>query len=250
MIHSKDYTLVMSKKLSEGELGNYLIRKKILKKGALVRIYTSAGYFYTDRLGFDMPTVVLSRNGGIVMSDTPMEQEGLRIPVIKARGKVLVIGLGIGLFPTMLRMRNRKVKSVLIVEESRDVAKLVYRHIKNSKTELRISDGKDFLATCEEKFDFIFIDIWSAITTTITEVDEWTRLAKPCLAEGGEIRCWLQELYNRIHTKLPKEPINKSNFIEIHEPCLVCGKKIRFDYAGLCMDCADDLEVSEVYARR
>ncbi len=240
MIHKKDYTFIMSEKLPVGDCGNYSIKKKTLKKGALMRTYIPAGYFYVDKLDSDIPIVTLSR-AGLIMSDTPMEQEGLRIPVHTAHGKVLVIGLGIGLFPTLLRMYNRNVESVLIVEQSQDVVKLVYRHIENRKTKLRVCDGKEFLTTCEEKFDFIFIDVWSAFTTTIREIDEWTELAKPCLADGGEIRCWLQELYNRIKDKLPIEPIEQASLPVVNEPCLICGKKPRFDYAGLCMDCADDL---------
>ena len=247
MIHKKDYTFIMSDKLPEDTRGDHSIEKIALEKGTMTKMYSAVGYFYHDKVDSSIPTVRLSGGGNSVMSDTPMEQEGLRVPVMVARGRVLIIGLGIGLFPTLLGMYNRNVKSILIVEQSQDVARLVYPHIKNRKTDLRICDGKKFLMACADKFDFIFIDVWSAITTTITEIDTWTELAKPCLAEGGEIRCWLQELYDRIKDKLPKEPMQQTSSLVVHEPCLICGKKLRFDYAGLCMDCADDMEVSEMY---
>jgi hypothetical protein len=32
-------------------------------------------------------------------------------------------------------------------------------------------------------------------------------------------------------------------------PCKKCGKTIRHDYSGVCMDCADDLEISELFER-
>lgn len=240
----------MTEKLPEGKRGDYKIVKGTLEKGSLLRTYSPAGFFYHDNLNAKMPAVTLLKNGGTLMSDTPMEQEGLRIPIIAAHGRVLVIGLGIGLFPTLLRMRNRSVKSVLIVEQSRDVVKLVYPHVRNRKTDMRVCEGKKYLTACKEKFDFIFIDVWSALATTIGEIDEWTELAKPCLAEGGEVRCWLQELYDRIKHQLPREPTPQTTLAGTHEPCLICGKKLRFDYAGLCMDCADDLEVSEMYIKR
>lgn len=251
MIYRKDYTFIMSEKLPEGKSGDYILSKRTSDKGALIRMYSPTGFLYHDTLGFSMHTVSLLKDGGgLLMSDTPLEQESLRVPVIAAHGKTLVIGLGIGLFPTLLRMRNQSVKSILIVEQSRDVAKLVYHHVKNRRTTLLVRDGKEYLSTCEEKFDFIFIDVWSTFTTTIKEIDEWTKLARPCLAEGGDVRCWLQELYDQIKDKLPKKPTERTSPAAVHEPCLVCGKKLRYDYAGLCMDCADDLELSEAYVRR
>lgn len=30
-------------------------------------------------------------------------------------------------------------------------------------------------------------------------------------------------------------------------PCLRCGKTLRWDYDGLCMDCADELGISEMF---
>lgn len=250
MIHRKDYTFIMSEKLHRGSSGNYSIARKTMEKGTLLRTYSPAGFFYIDRVNSSMPVVMLLNGGCPVMSDTPMEQEGLRIPVIAAHGDVLTMGLGIGLFPTLLREHNKTVKSITIVESSKHVAKLVYEHIANSHTELIVSEGKKFLSTCKKKYDFIFIDVWNAFTTTIKEIDEWTELAKPCLREGGEVRCWLQELYDRIKDKLPTEPAEPTGLPAIYAPCLICGKKLRNDYAGLCMDCADDMEVSEMYIRR
>lgn len=250
MIYKKDYTFIMSEKLRKGESGSYSIVKGTINKGVILRMYSPTGFFYIDRFASTMPTVKLLKDGDSLMSDTPMEQEGLRAPVILAYGKVLVIGLGIGLYPTLLARRNKRVRSILIVEKSKDVVKLVYPHIKDSKTDICISEGKKYLKGCVEKFDFIFIDVWAAFTTTLNQIDEWTELAKPCLAEGGEVRCWLQELYDRIKDKLPKEPIERTGAPAIYEPCLICGKKLRHDYAGLCMDCADDMGLSEAYIKK
>jgi hypothetical protein len=30
-------------------------------------------------------------------------------------------------------------------------------------------------------------------------------------------------------------------------PCKRCGKTLRYDYDGYCMDCADDLRMSELF---
>ena len=250
MIRASRYTTILSKKFEEKTIGNFLIKKDVIPKDTLIRTYYPGGFFYHDKLNRDFPIVSLTEKGRCTwMSDTPMEQEGLRIPSIIARGDILIIGLGIGLLPTLIKMRNKMVDSITIIEKNQEVANLVYGKIKARKTSLLLNDGESYLAVPGMKFDFIFIDIWGSITAPMREIEHWTNLAKNRLKKGGEVRCWLQELYDRIKTKLPKEPVLKPGFPAVYDPCLICGKKLRNDYAGLCMDCADSLGVSELYRR-
>jgi len=246
MIRANRYTTILSGKFEEKSIGDFSITKDVLLKGVLIRTYYPGGCFYHDKLNRDFPIVKLTEGErGVWMSDTPMEQEALRIPSMVARGDVLIIGLGIGLLPTIIKMRNKMVDSITIIEKNREAANLVYSKIKTRKTSLLLSDGESYLTALGRKFDFIFIDVWGSITAPIREIDHWTELAQGRLKKGGEVRCWLQELYDRIKHKLPKEPVLKSGFPAVYDPCLICGKKLRFDYAGLCMDCADNLGVSE-----
>lgn len=248
MVQVSRYTTVLSKKLEERSKGGFSIEKDVIPKSTLIRTYYPGGYFYHDTLDQDFPIVKLTEGGKVWMSDTPMEQEGLRIPSIIARGDILIIGLGLGLLLTLIRMRNLTVRSTTFVEKNREVATLVYSKIRSRKTKLELCDGETYLSTTDKKFDFIFIDIWGGIIAPIKEIDHWTSLAKRCLKENGSTRCWLQELYDRIKLRLPKEPVLESGFPAVYDPCLICGKKPRSDYAGLCMDCADELGVSELYA--
>jgi len=39
----------------------------------------------------------------------------------------------------------------------------------------------------------------------------------------------------------PTHPVGK------HDPCKRCLKTVRYDYNGYCMDCADELGLSELY---
>lgn len=248
MIIASRYTTVLSRILPERSIGGFAIKKATLSKGTFIRTYYPGGYFYHDKLNRDFPTVRLTEEkGGVWMSDTPMEQEALRIPSIIARGDVLIIGLGLGLLPTLIKTRNEMVDTILIIERSPEVANLVYDKIKSRKTSLLLGDGEAYLAALGRKFDFIFIDVWGSIIQPMKDIEHWTSLAKGRLKEDGEVRCWLQELYDRIKAKLPKEPVLEPGFPAVYDPCLVCGKKLRNDYAGLCMDCADDLGVSELY---
>ena len=33
-------------------------------------------------------------------------------------------------------------------------------------------------------------------------------------------------------------------------PCLKCGKTLRYDFNGFCMDCADELGISEFFYKK
>jgi len=253
VINVRHYTTIMSKTLREGKCGRFSLEKEVIPKGTLLRTYTPAGFFYRDKFNRDFPVVKLKEEGGqIWMSDTPLEQEALRMPTMLASGDVLVIGLGIGLLPMLLKTRNRTVRKILIVEREPDVVDLVYNQISFTKTDVMLGEGKEQLRWLEmigRKFDFIFIDIWGGIVQPMTDIKEWTKLAEPCLKPNGMVRCWLQELYNRVKNQLPKEPVTQAGFPGIYEPCLICGKRLRNDYAGLCMDCADTLGLSEMFRR-
>lgn len=37
--------------------------------------------------------------------------------------------------------------------------------------------------------------------------------------------------------------------IVFNDPCIRCGKPLRADYEGFCMDCADSLNISELNNR-
>lgn len=249
MIQANRYTTILSRILPERSIGDFSIKKDVIPKGTIIRTYYPGGMFYRDTLNRDFPIVRLTEGKeGVWMSDTPMEQEALRVPSIVARGDVLIVGLGLGLLPTLIKMRNKMVDSITIIEKNREVANLVYSKIRSRKTSLLLNDGESYLAVPGRKFDFIFIDVWGSITAPMKEIEYWTNLAKGRLKKDGKVRCWLQELYDRIKLKLPKEPVLEPGFPAVYDPCLICGKKIRNDYAGLCMDCADDLGVSELYA--
>lgn len=253
MIDTDKYTTRLTKLIPEGRVGKFRIKKTIIPRGTRIRMYHPSGYLYHDEFNSDFPTVrLLEKDGSIWMSDTPMEQESLVVPSILAKGNVLVLGLGLGLFPQLLRKR-RRVRKITIIEKETDVVILVYPCIKLPKTEVVISDAKayiDFAAAVGYRYDFIYVDIWSGILAPLKVMDEWVEIAKPVLAPGGVVYCWLRELYDRVKDKLPKEPVTQPGFPNVYDPCLICGKTLRNDYAGLCMDCADELDVSEIHAEK
>ena len=250
MIVPKHYSHQLYRKLEEKSVGGFSISKSTIHKGSFIRTYHPAGFFYHDWLSSDLPVVKLVGDGGTLMSDTPLEQEAYKLPVSLARGDILVIGLGIGLFLQLLRERNTLVKHITIVELREEVKSLVWRKVKSSNTELIIADGKEYLKDAGRQFDYIFIDVWGSICGTLADVKSWRELAQSRLRGDNVVDFWLRALYNRVEYRLNQGPSLATSAPGPHDPCLICGKKIRFDYAGLCADCADPLGLSEYFMRK
>lgn len=256
MIHKNRYTTVLTDRLPEGQSGKFKIVKTVIPKGTDIRTYSPLGYCYHDTFAGNFPTVKLTEESGndepdtIWMSDTPFEQEGARFASIVAKGDILIVGLGIGLLPVMIKARNKMVKTITIIEREQDVVNLVFRHIKTRKTRVVVADAESYLYTTDDRYDFIYVDIWEAFITPLKVGELWTAIASRCLNEGGSVRWWMQELHERVRGKLPTKPVEQQDFPGYHKPCLICGKALRFDYAGLCGDCADTLEVSELFIEK
>ncbi len=250
MIYPKRYNHVLYDKLEAKTVGNFSINKLTEPKGFLIRTYHPAGYFYHDRLSKELPVVTLVENNHTLMSDSPMEQESYRYPISFARGNVLIIGLGVGLFLELLKERNKTVDHITVVELNREVKYLVWDKVKTSKSEIVIGEGKEYLKAAGKWYDYIFIDVWGSINATLLDIRNWQELAQGCLKEKGTVNYWLEALYDRVKRRLSQGAAEATSAPGMHDPCLVCGKKMRNDYAGLCGDCADTFDLSELFTRQ
>lgn len=240
----------MSLILDEGKKGSVELKLEIMPEGHRTRMYDAVqGMFYFDDLDDEFITVILKEGPRTWMSDTPMEQESLYQVMKKANGDVLIGGLGIGLLPTLLSIADNSVKNITVVEANEDVIDLVWPQLKPyidiEVVNMRI---EEFLESTESRYDFVYIDIWEHILGPIQDIETAREAYQKLLKPDGELRIWLQELYDRVASSLPTEPTNSGGLVRT--PCIVCGKTLRHDYAGLCMDCADTLNVSEMFLRR
>lgn len=183
------------------------------------------------------------------MDTTQLEIEGLRFATLAARGKVLTSGLGLGVFPTLLLKLNKNVSSITVVEVESDVIKLISPFVDEAVGEGRVNyvcgNIFSYAESSRDRFDYIYLDIWDSIIGPIIQIQDARAATLQLLSSGGAVRVWLQELIERIEKRLPKKPVPPSG-ITIR-PCLVCGKFPRNDYAGVCMDCADSLCISEMF---
>ena len=140
------------------------------------------------------------------------------------------------------------VDSIDIVEKNQDVINIVFHQIQTSKMSIIRDDIYNYLEVTNKKYDFIHIDVWKNLTATIKEIEKAKKMAQKCINTNGIVWCWLQELYDKIKYKLPKTPVAPGK-VNVHEPCLICGKIVRYDYAGLCVGCATGMGVNDLYMK-
>lgn len=102
-----------------------------------------------------------------VMSNTEMEKRTNAEFVRKAHGNVLIGGLGIGLI--LLAIQDKPaVESITVVEKYEEVIQLVADQLPlNDK--VSIVRGDVFIYKPTQKFNTIYMDIWSYINTDVYE---------------------------------------------------------------------------------
>jgi len=110
---------------------------------------------------FRMTTGSIHRGGECVMHDFPEELRKHLAFMLRARGRVLITGLGLG---CVVRgaMANDAVDSVTVVERDRNVLKLVEPHMPQGRR-LQIIKGNAlaYVKTTKEKFDCAWHDLWT-----------------------------------------------------------------------------------------
>lgn len=234
--------------LRPGKMNSVQLIARTIPVDTFIRSYSpNEGRIFYVRFATDYLTIVLFEGERLWMSDTPFEYEGIRRHLKDSKGQVLTSGLGLGLF-AYLASKRKAVKQVDVVEINQDIIELVGKQLRGRKIHIIQDDIYHYLSTTVKKYDFIYLDIWADFIGPIKDVDKAAKVAKRCLKPGGEVKVWLQELIDRVKKKLPKKPVLPGG-AAVHEPCLICGKTYRNDYGGVCMDCADDLGVSELYIK-
>jgi len=133
----------------------------------------------------------------LMMSNTPAEQRTNFGVVRNSRGDVLIAGLGIGMILVPI-LEKREVKTVTVVEASRDVIELVepsIRKVKGGK-KLRVVEASifDWQPPKDQKYDCIYFDIWATISTdTLKEMERLHRKFGRRKAPGGWMDSWKKD---------------------------------------------------------
>ena len=122
------------------------------------------GYF---KESFSYP--YLGTSDSVWMSLNPNEIMTMDKHIKKAKGNVLVLGLGMGYFAFMVA-NKKEVNNVIVVEKDQNIIDLFMEHIYPSflnKDKIRIvkEDAFKYLDNKEnnKKFDMVFIDLWHSV---------------------------------------------------------------------------------------
>lgn len=235
------YDLFTTRKLTSKEIVKY----KIPEKETLRYFDIDAKRMTTIKLLQSYPAVKLKEGGTIWMTTDPLELDMMLHYGNLSRGDVLAGGLGLGIYQFFIG-KNPSVRKIDTVEINTECIELVRAYV--PKTKIIEGDFWEYIETTEKRYDTVFVDIWAGVIPAYEEYKRAKEKVKKVLKPGGISIIWLEELFKVIEEKLPKEPTHPRP-AGSYEPCLVCGKILRYDYGGLCMDCADGLGVSELFLR-
>lgn len=141
----------------------------------------------------------LTVQGQLMMTDTPMEQRTNEELLRKARGEVLIAGLGVGMVLVPL-LANPNVTSILVVEKFKDVIDLVAPSFKKAIDDERLhllnEDIFDFRPQEDWAWDTIYFDIWPTICAdNLPEMERLHNQYRYHLASAGWMSSWE---YNRL----------------------------------------------------
>ena len=149
-----------------GKSGNWSVETKTITKEDERKGRLRAMFSFTGRFVPAGTYKGLKRNGNLIMSNTP-DEIGDHIEFIhKAKGNVLINGLGLGvaLKAILEKTGEEKVKKVIVVENSKDVIKLVAPTYKDDKRITIVNeDAFKYVPPKGIKFDAVWHDIWDNI---------------------------------------------------------------------------------------
>lgn len=137
--------------INECSVGIYSI-KKINSKGIRLQ-----GYMYENTIEYDLPIIQLLKDDKSLMRLTPKEIESSYEAIKFAKGKVGIVGLGLGYVVDKVA-KNSKVSEVIVYEISEDVINM-YKKNFDENPKIKIIHGDAFYAP-SEKFDFFYVDIY------------------------------------------------------------------------------------------
>jgi len=161
--------------VSEGISGDWQVAKIVVsKKNAEIEAIRApfSGGRYTPEGNYTR----LTYRGSVIMSDTPDEYHDHREPICRARGLVLIHGLGLGMVLQAIA-RKTEVEHVLVIEQSIDVLNLVADHYLRmfpGKVDILQGDAYTWPVPKRSYWDVIWHDIWPSLS--LDNLPEMTRL--------------------------------------------------------------------------
>ena len=138
-------------KINKRKIGDYEIKSIDGLKGIV------QGYLYQQEDEYDVNILELHGPNHIWMRLTPLEIQASYFAIKMAKGRVGVVGLGLGYVVEEMAKKS-EVKEVIVYEISQEVIDLYYSNFtENSKIKIVCCDA---LKAESKKFDFFYVDIY------------------------------------------------------------------------------------------
>ena len=140
--------------------------------------------FFEEKFSY----LALCEGQNVWMSLNPNEIETMKPFINKAKGEVLVLGLGMGYVPFMM-MDKSEVKHITIIEKDKNIINLFNKvlfpsFINKNKITIAQDDAIHYLKS-KKKYDYIFADLWHAPEDGLDLFIKLKRINKG-------IDCWLE----------------------------------------------------------
>lgn len=133
-----------------------------------------------------------------VMSNTPDEIRDHMEFVNRAKGSVLINGLGLGVVLKMI-LEKPEVTEIIVIEKEKDVIDMVSCYYKDLRVTIIHADALEYQPEKNKIFDCVWHDIWPNICS-----DNWDTMkilhrkyGRRCRWQGSWVRDLVRELYRK-----------------------------------------------------
>ena len=185
--------------LPEAERGLARIKHLALEGEAARRANYVAGKYIPTPPGAYALLFIKSESGSstCMMSDLSYERATCLEVVERARGNVLIAGLGLGMILHPI-LEKPEVETVTVVEKYPDVIALVSPTLPaTSKLTIVTGDIFEWMPRPAARYDVIWFDIWPDIAPTrLVEMAELHRRFAPYL-RGENPACWMESWHRQ-----------------------------------------------------
>jgi hypothetical protein len=165
------------------------------------------------------------------MADTLVERSMMLLGAREAKGKVLVGGLGLGIYPQIVLYLKRPVTSITIVETHPDVIRLIEpcltQFAQSYDIPVRIVPDtiENFMQNTNERFDTIYLDTWGDLHYKfLGYINYLVSLASKIATPEGKIQCWgynfMYKEFLKVAVHVEQNPSEMSRFPTKDNPCL------------------------------
>lgn len=141
----------------ERKVGSAEIERKNYGRGIYLMEQVKGYDFFEVKKPIPITSLKIDKKQWMV--DDPLHWEGMEILGQKAKGNVLVGGLGLGLLIHSLA-KNPEVKNVDVVEMNKDVIKLIKPQLPDKKIKIHKGNIFDKEWLVKDKYDTVILDIW------------------------------------------------------------------------------------------